>query len=330
MNCGHKKARVGARAIEVFQMSLQTISDLFSQKNANGRQQTPVDTQAMRVDKQFNHAMDLPKRVGFGVERVKITPDLAQYYLTFNRVNRAVKQNSVDEYADEMMRGEWAENGESIKFSKTQCLLDGQHRLLAIIKSGVTLHMLVVFGMEDDSRTKIDNGEARKATDTLTYQGLNKWDAKIAGAAAHVLINHLNGIPLSSNIKRLNREVEAFYLDYPKFKSSIDFVAELPKKNTPIAHSPALVLHYLFAQKDVGQADSFIEKLFSGESLPKTSPIYQLREKLRQGQVSGQPYSKREQFHACIKAWNYVRHRKNLSSSRSLFPRSDEPLPEIE
>ncbi len=312
-------------------MALQSVSGFFTSQHASGRQQTPVDSKAPRGDKHYNHAMDLPKRVGFGIERIKVTPELAQFYLTFNRINRAVKQSSVDEFADEMLRGEWAENGESIKFSKTQSLLDGQHRLLAIIKAGVTLHLLVAFGLEDEARTKIDNGEARKATDTLSYQGLSHFAARIGGTAAHMLINHKHGIPLTSNIKRLNREVEAFYLDFPNFKTSIEFVAALPRKGTPITHGKAVVLHYLFAEKDVEQADAFIERLFSGDSLSRSSPIYHLREKLNESQRAGaRPYTTREQYHACIKAWNYVRAKKSLSSTRSLFPRSDESLPEIE
>lgn len=310
-------------------MTLQTLQEMFIPHKGSAKPAASIGKQ-LPLDKTFNHALDLPKRTGYGFDRIKITPELAQHYLTFNRNNREVIQSRVNDYADEMLRGEWIENGESIKFSKTAKLIDGQHRLLAVAKAGTTLPMLVVYGCEEEAQVKIDICARRTAADCLALQGLPRWESRIAGSAGHILINNQLGLPLSSNVKRLNREIENFYVEFPAFGKSIQFIAELPRRNTPITHSNALVLHYLFAEKDVAQADSFIERLFTGESLSKTSPIYQLRERLNESQRLGaHPFSRREQYHACIKAWNLGRAGKHLTSSRNLFPRSDEAMPEI-
>lgn len=283
-----------------------------------------------KVDKAVNHLYDLPKRVGYGVERVKVTPELAQHYLTFNRNNWDVVTARIEEYADEMRRGEWKENGDSICFTKNARLIDGQHRLQAIIKSGVTVFMLVVYGCEEGAQVTIDTGRTKKAKGVMTVEGLPKWEAGVAGTALHTIINHANGLPLSSNVKRNNREIQNFYLEFPAVKASVTAVSELPRKAILITHSKALVLHYLFAQKDVAAADEFMQRLFLGDSLARSNPIYQLRQKLNEARISGKPYSFREQYHACIKTWNAVRAHRGLSSARSLFPTSDEPLPEIE
>lgn len=310
-------------------MSLETLGGLFT---ATGRKNTSADAikqPPQRVDRHLNHLLDLPKRDGYGIERVKITTELAQHYLSFNRTNRAIIQKRVDTYADEMMRGEWIENGESIKFTKSHRLADGQHRLLALVKAGVSLYMIVAFGVEDEAMTKIDIGKVRTASDVLAINGMGRWESLIAGAASHAIINVSHGLPVSSNVKRLNREIEEFYLEFPAFQKSVQFVAELPRKVTPITHTRALVLHYLFSLKDVAAADAFMMKLFTGESLARSNPIYQLREKLNEAQRAGaRSYNAREQFHACIKAWNCIRTSKTISA-RSLFPRSDEAIPEI-
>lgn len=311
-------------------MALQAMLGLKSQQKGSAKEQARELTQSM--DKQVNHLLDLPKRIGYGVERVKITPELAAHYLTFNRNNWDIIQARIDGYADEMHRGEWAENGESIKFSKNARLIDGQHRLSAIIKSGVSLHMLVVFGCEEEAQVKIDIGRTKTARGVLTVQGLGNWEARTLGTAIHTLINHEKGLPISSNVKGLNREVEAFYLEnQTALLATVKLAKDLPRKITPITHAKAMVLHFLFAKIDVATADSFIEKLFTGDSLARTNPIYQLRERILEAQrAGGTPLTTRQQLHACIKSWNYVRAHKGLSSARTLLPRSDEPLPEIE
>lgn len=313
-------------------MTMQSVADLFTGKKpvpkSNGSDAHMKDT----FHKSYiDVPRDLPKRIGYGVERVKLTPELAQYYLTFNRANRAVVQKRVDLYADEMARGEWAEQGDAIRFTKDHELADGQHRCMAVVQSGKTIHVLVVYGLDSDVKPKIDIGKNRGGADILSLQGLGRWESRVANTAIHALINAQRGLPISSAVRSQNHEVENFYLEHPSFKNSLDFIAELPRKIIPIPHPRALVLHYLFAQKDVGMADDFIGRLYTGDSLPRSSPVYQLREKLNEAQrISAKPYSIREQYHSCIKAWNLCRAKKTLSSARSLFPRSDEPLPVIE
>lgn len=283
-----------------------------------------------KVDKAVNHLYDLPKRIGYGSERVKITPELAQHYLTFNRNNWDVIPNRIEAYADEMRRGEWIENGDSIVFTKNARLIDGQHRLQAIIKSGVTIFTQVVYGCEERAQVTKDVGRTKKAKGVMVVEGLPPWEACVAGTALHTIINQANGLPLSSHVRRNNREIQNFYLEFPAVKASVTAVSELPRRGLIITHSKALVLHYLFAQKDVASADEFMQRLFLGDSLARSSPIYQLRQKLNEARVAGKHYSAREEYHACIKAWNAVRAHRSMSSARSLFPASDEPLPEIE
>lgn len=62
-----------------------------------------------------------------------ITPDIAKTMLGENVNNRRISHDNVNMFAREMRNGEWRFNGEAIKFSKDGRLLDGQHRLLAVI-----------------------------------------------------------------------------------------------------------------------------------------------------------------------------------------------------
>ena len=65
-----------------------------------------------------------------------VSPFLAQKILKENICNRKISEKMVLIYAKDMSEGRWkTKTGEFIKISKTKRLLDGQHRLLAVINS---------------------------------------------------------------------------------------------------------------------------------------------------------------------------------------------------
>lgn len=98
-------------------------------------------------------------------EIVDVTPDIARSFLTKNTANyRVYRPRIAQKYADDMINGRWKTNGESICFNEKGQLVDGQHRLNAIIMSGVTVQMVVVYGIAGDVST-FDVGLARNAVD---------------------------------------------------------------------------------------------------------------------------------------------------------------------
>ncbi len=99
-----------------------------------------------------------------------ITPERAHELLELNHNNRNLAQRFVDRYASDMAAGLWRDVGDPLRFSKDR-LLDGQHRLHAIIKSGVTLEMWVVNDLQDEDITVLDTGKSRALSDTLRWNG---------------------------------------------------------------------------------------------------------------------------------------------------------------
>jgi hypothetical protein len=70
-----------------------------------------------------------------------------------------------------MRRGEWADNGETVKVGTDGRILDGQHRLRAIVDSGCTVPMTVVFGVNPGAFKTIDVGRSRTAGNLLAMKG---------------------------------------------------------------------------------------------------------------------------------------------------------------
>ena len=90
-------------------------------------------------------------------EVVLITPAMAQELLLMNTFNRPLSAAKVAKYAALMKAGAWAYNGEgSISISRTGKLLNGQHRLHAIVNSGVACLMVIAHGVLDSAFATID------------------------------------------------------------------------------------------------------------------------------------------------------------------------------
>lgn len=75
---------------------------------------------------------------------------------------------TVDYYADQMKRNQWMMNGEAICFAEGGLLVNGQHRLNAIIKANVPVQILVVRGIQEDAFITFDNGRTRTMGDVLS------------------------------------------------------------------------------------------------------------------------------------------------------------------
>lgn len=119
----------------------------------------------------------------------RITPFLAAEMLRRNTNNRTPRQKRVYGLADAMRRGAFKANGETIKFGRNNELIDGQHRLLAIVMSGVEQTILVVRDLErDEVFDTIDTGSARTGGDALKVQGEKHTNVMAAGLKTIVIL----------------------------------------------------------------------------------------------------------------------------------------------
>lgn len=274
-------------------------------------------------------AMTLPDSHEVRTITVRVTPTLAAEWLRRNRNNRKLTPRRVKQYAEHMLRGEWRYTGEAIRFSKTGALIDGQHRLHALIESGIDLRIDVVTGLDDDVFDVLDAGKSRTGADILSIHGLDSWQSGTAASAIQMALNARDGLHPGLSARNSNREVSAFWLDHPSFAESVEFLSRLPRHANAVSHSVGVYLHWEFAKRDRDLADQFMAQLFHGDQLARTSPIYVLRQKFLSMKLANTPADRCTQVHGCIKAWNLIRERKPVSGNRSVMPRSDEALPGI-
>lgn len=113
------------------------------------------------------------------LERVLITPKMAEKMLANNyEFNRKIRSTVVRTYARDMENDCWytdITNNQIVPIciSKTGKLLDGQHRLAAIVLANKPVWMWVQKGLSEESYAQMDNGLKRTTADIVGGKGSN-------------------------------------------------------------------------------------------------------------------------------------------------------------
>jgi hypothetical protein len=110
---------------------------------------------------------------GAFTEKVVVSPQMAEKWLESNENNRRVQRDRVKMYATAMARGGWHFTHQGIAFYEDGRLADGQHRLLAIVMSQVSVWMNVTYGLKLPAATVVDAGRPRNLNNAMHFMGLD-------------------------------------------------------------------------------------------------------------------------------------------------------------
>lgn len=230
---------------------------------------------------------------------MEITPALAAQWLEGAGNNRHISDRHVNSLATDMKAGNWDVNGETIKFNGNGKLVDGQHRLWAIVQSGATIRTGVVTDLTTGARDTIDIGRKRTFGDVLGIHG--ETEGNNLAAALEWLWRWEHNEWLNGSRKATNPEKVETLSHHPKLRDSVAFV----RKNMPPASLSAMAgLHYLFRRASPEKADAFFEVLGSGVNLNRGNPIYHLRERLLANKGSRAKMRTLDIIAITVRAWN--------------------------
>jgi hypothetical protein len=96
-----------------------------------------------------------------------VTRKLAEQFLRKNDINRPFRDTYCEELCGIILRGEWKLTHQGIAISTDGTLLDGQHRLHAIVRTGIPCMMLVTTDCDAHLFELIDRGRIRTQADSL-------------------------------------------------------------------------------------------------------------------------------------------------------------------
>jgi hypothetical protein len=207
-----------------------------------------------------------------------------------------------------MKDGCWLPNGESIIIGSGGEILDGQHRLLAVIESGKTIRTMIVYGGSPEHFHTYDSGRTRSASDALHMLG--KKQTGLLAAAARVVLHWEHdqlSEGLAGNGPRLiaSGMILEVLARHPGIENSTSFgnAAGGSKVCRPSLITAA---HYLAARDNKSKADEFFEQVVGGQHIGDGDPSFALRRRLIQlygGSANGR--SVWETWALIVKSWNY-------------------------
>lgn len=249
-----------------------------------------------------------------------ISPKQARLWLEKNTMNRPINEGNLSFLTSEIQRNNFHITGESIKIAEDGTLLDGQHRLMAIVKSGMAVKMFVIQGLPKDSFKYMDTGRTRQASDVLAIEGI-KNSSKMAALAKFVMSfskNKFDNVYNKHDQKRskiTNADVSDFVnKNHESLLDSYEYGFGHKKKL--ISGGYIAGLHYIFKKINRAQADAFINDIVVGENLSKSSPAFILREKFITDSRNKRKMSNVEKLALVCKAWNLYRQNKTVVSLR--------------
>lgn len=203
-----------------------------------------------------------------------ITPEIAAKWLhpSINRDNRTVRDSHVDYLAREIVDGKWQVTHQGIAFSKDGRLIDGQHRLNAIVRAGIPVKCMVTTGLDDSAYKVVDCGSMRVVADRIHLVNNANQNHVICSA----ITAYLRAVQRSAG----RMAVSAVEDEFLSKADSWQWVgAELSSVASKMRLAAVLgsfaVYHFMNADK----AGEFLSGYLSGSNLSETSPILRLRNK---------------------------------------------------
>lgn len=236
---------------------------------------------------------------GISAEVEQITPEIARRYMALNENFRPLDSQRVLKYAREMQAGAWEVNGDAIRFDGDGSLVDGQHRLAAVIESGVTIYALVVMGITAASLSTIDRGKPRSISQWLSAKGIK--NAKMAAAVSRYVLAHEKGMwGLKSWRTSDFTDSEVIEFAFENESRIQDAISLCHRKQLNLSRSHLASI--LMCGSNPGHATKnatatyFVEGLVSGAGLDEHEPVLHLRNLLlspRATHAVGSNYMKR-------------------------------------
>jgi hypothetical protein len=252
---------------------------------------------------------------------VLITPEIAREMLKLNISNRPLNSETVNYYARQMTLGQWTLSGQTISISDANTLIDGQHRLAALVKSGRNIMFNVAYNVPFNSFLNYDNLRPRGVRDVFAIEMvpnyadvsalISKYRAFTTGNLAHMgfgnSVAEKRGGGSDKAAKLTNAEALALYnTNQELFQGVVGESNRCYGKIKLFTKSQiGAFMYYLIVDKSHPKEKvfSFFNQLFFNENVENVS-IYNLREKLINGSIGQFVMVYRLKYIFLVKCWN--------------------------
>lgn len=249
--------------------------------------------------------MDMPQTVSTTVETV--TPEIARAWLMTQHINRKLSPGTVQSYARVMRDRQWALNGEAIIFDEHDHLVNGQHRLHAVIEANVDVKFVIVRGVSSTAQSTMDDPRRRTALDQVRLQDASTPSQAVAAARWLVRLR-LSSIGQAR--RTTNVEVNTMLARHVMLVNSAKVCA---MRQEVLAPSILTCFHYIGSELLAlpERATAMVKVLETGLPDYDGCAMHAWREMLLKAKShGGVGLSQRDQFDGTSHAWNLFAVRK--------------------
>lgn len=247
------------------------------------------------------------------IKTMTVDPDIAREWLDIAAPNRNVSRVNLEGLMQAMLEDRWHNDGTPIRFNTHGQLIDGQHRLWAVINTAQSQEFVVMWGVENRAMATLDTGKSRSRGDVLSIHDPTLVNVVQVAGAATIMLRWTNG-SRNNNLRNDYVSNDALIQFYDQNR---DDIIEAARHGGRMAHHIAAgstqayaLCYWLFSMIDVADNEFFWDRLHDGQALEMGNPIYALRELLRREALQA---NTRDKMRAdvlvalMIKAWNAYR-----------------------
>ncbi len=238
--------------------------------------------------------------ISFAIE--VIDPERAMRYLAHNTGNRRISRAHVEAIARDLTQGRWMFNAQPICFEHSGRLLNGQHRLQAVILANREIEVPVVRGLSEAAYATYDNHAKRRADlgDQLDSFG----DHALAYAMANLLWQHERKTRSVRSAKATAAEIQHIVAQHPRLLLLRSFARKMGHFGRASVIGYAA---YVMEREDPVLAARFLTALETGADQRPGHPILALRGTLQK--LRSRKASQSEQLSALLTGWERFKAR---------------------
>lgn len=214
-------------------------------------------------------------------EIMTITPSRAERWLDKNPKNRTMNKKRVLRLVKSIKSGQWQVNGEAITIANDGTLLNGQHRLQAVVMSKTPIKSYVIQGLPRSAMTTIDLGAPRTLGNHLQMAG-HKGAVFALASAVGICLDFQTGTYINNKEKTSPDEMLEFISNNKHILKAAEVYTHVDKAEFRelLAQSISIATYFLFCKINRDKAETFFHGLVKGTSLGEKSPILKLRTEL--------------------------------------------------
>lgn len=212
-----------------------------------------------------------------GPKKIELTPELAAQLLERNKMNRPLSDAHVARIASQIKTGKWRYNGDTIKISDSEDVLDGQHRLWAVIEAKKPVETLIVYGIERDAFATVDTlRKPRSGGDVVALSGAPRYRNVIAGALSWLIRWQRNCLEdyKAPQHRVENSDIEAAFANHPGIVRAVERAMALRGLANP---SVMAFVYYVTVNRDADLAERMMATLENPAGVGINDPYFRLR-----------------------------------------------------